>query len=210
MTDENVTDITERTKERAQSELVEGKFNFLDFLTGREYPTEDVEIYLDERAGYLIHKLEQEAARTTDGEQANIIHEQIAFQREKAQKSRFVLHLEGISVEEYDKVVDLVTEAFPVEYTESRNPLTFGLERTPKESPDREQMFRTHLWAKFIRTVTGPNGGVDDDISPEWVAVFMNHAPLIALGRVEAAVQELRMTSDWMDALTTEDFLAKS
>jgi hypothetical protein len=204
------TELPDEAKAIAQAELTEGKFNFLDAVVGRDYPTEEVEIWLDEAAAYEIEKLEEELDRTKNGDKAVALAERLDDLRERAHKSRYVITLQAITVEEYDNVVTAALEQFPQEFIETRHPLTFALERTPKPSEERQQFFRTHLWAKFIRKVTGPTGGVDDDISPEWCAVFLSNAPLMALGRVEVAVDKLRMVSDWMDRLASDDFLAKS
>lgn len=205
-----MTDLNEEAKAIATEASKEENFNFLDRLAGREYPTEEVEIYIDERAGYLIQKLEQQAANERDPEQADILHKQIEHNREKAAASRYIIHLESIPVEEYDACVDKAMEEFPLEYSESRNPLTFAPEKVVKENPDREQFFRTLLWSKFIRKVVGPNGGEDSNITAEWCAYFMAHAPIVASVKVHDAVEKLRMVSDWMDRIQTDDFFPKS
>lgn len=207
---EELSPLEAETKAIATEASKEGNFNFLDRLAGRDYPTETVEIYIDESAGYLIQKLEAQAADTKDPDQADIIHAQIEFQREKAKNSRYVVHLEGISVEDYDALVDKSVELFPVQTKETRNPLTYAPESVVIENPEREQYFRTALWAKFIRKVVGPDGGADTNISQEWVAFFMGHVPIAALVKVNEAVEKLRMVTDWMDHVQTDDFLAKS
>lgn len=206
----------ELTPEEAEAKAVaveaskEGNFNFLDRLAGRDYPTEEVEIYIDEAAGHRIQTLEERASNEKDGKQADLIHEQIKFEKAKAEKSRYVIHLEGISVEDYDALIDEAVAQFPVEYTESRNPLTYAPEKAAVENQDREQFFRTALWAKFIRKVVGPDGGSDSNITPEWVAYFMGHAPIAATAKVAVAVEKLRMISDWMDRIQGDDFFPKS
>jgi len=206
----SIEEIDAEAKAIATEASTEENFNFLDRLAGRNYPTEDVEIYLDEAAGYLIQKLEVDASNTKDGEQADLIHKQIEYQREKAAKSRYVIHMEGISSEEYDACVDAATEQFPIETKDSRNPLTMAPESQVIENPDRDQYFRTLLWSKFIRKVTGPGGGVDSNITPEWVAVFANRAPITAVVKVSNTVDNLRMITDWMDRIQTDDFFPKS
>jgi hypothetical protein len=181
----------------------------MDRLAGRDYPTDEVEIYIDEAAAYRIEKLEEQASNATGGEQANIIHEQIAHQRAKAAASRYVIHLEGISSEQYDACVDAASEQFPVKTETTRNPLTFAPETVVLEDADRDQFFRTLLWSKFIRKVTGPGGGVDSNITPEWIAYFMSHAPIVAVVKVSAAIDKLRMITDWMDRIQTDDFFPK-
>lgn len=194
----------------AEEQSKPGTFSFLDRLNGRNYPTEDVEIYLDEAAGHRIQKLQLDRIACTDPEQALVIDEQIQHWREKARESRYVMHLEGISTEDYDATVDMAQAEYPIEWRESRNPLTMATERIPVENEDRDQLFRTHLWSKFIRSVEDSSGNVDANITPEFVAVVLGQAPLVAQGKIHEAIQELRMVTNWMDDIQGEDFLAKS
>lgn len=205
---------TEKMSEEAKARAVEagkpGTFSFVDRLAGRSYPSEDVVIYLDEAAGHKIETLLEDRANQKDGEQVNLIDKQIDALREKAAHSRFVVTVQGISNEDYDAVVDAARDEFPYEYRESRHPLTMALQREIIDNPDREQYFRTHSWAKFIRKVVAPDGSVDENITPEWVGVLFNHAPLMALAKIGMAIDRVRMTVEWMDRLQDEDFLAKS
>lgn len=194
----------------AEEKSKQGTFNFLDRLNGRDYPAEDVEIYLDERSGYIIQKLNEQILTATTPEQVEVLEKQIAHHREKARASRYIFHLEGISVEEYDSVVDLAREQYPLEFREHRNPLTAKLEREVVENEDREQLFRTELWSRFVRHIEDADGNVDTNITPEFMAVVLGHAPIAAQAAIGSAVEKLRMVSNWMDEIQGEDFLAKS
>lgn len=187
----------------------QGTFSFLERIADRNYPTEDVEIFLDEKTGHEIEKLKQTYALAKP-EDRDGIEEKIDALREKARESRYIVHLEGVSTETYDKLVDQTQAEFPLEYNEFRNPVTFKLEREVIENEQREIYFRTHLWALFIRSVSDADGNVDDNISPEWVSAVLGGAPLIAQARINVAVQSLRMVTDWMDELQGEDFFPKS
>lgn len=222
---ENITDISERAKAVATEASKQGNFNFLDRLTGRNYPTEEVAVYLDEAAGYALEKVEDELTNARaraklfkDSKEvlAEITKEILKLEeqrdaiREAAQASRFVFHLEGISTGDYDKVVDAARDAHPYEYRESRNPLTFALEREVIGTDERDVYFRTHLWAKFIRRVVDPDGNEDANISPAWVAQVLDLLPTVGQVKIQEAVDALRMTTSWMDNIQGEDFLAKS
>lgn len=192
-----------------------GKFNFLDRVTGRNYPTDEVEVYLDEAAGHRMERLRDQIISTPTANEEGVklrleLEEQLEIERAAAAASRYVFHIEGIPVDEYDAVVIEAQKLYPLEYIESRNPLTMALERQPKESEDREQYFRVHIWAKYIRKIVDPDGNFDDNITPETVAVMQNHMPLVGIARVQLAIERLRMVSDWMDQIQGEDFLAKS
>lgn len=221
----DITDINDRAKAAAVEASKPGKFNFIDRVVGRNYPTEEVVVYLDERAGYEIDKAWVELARADDqikavGEDEVLLKdarknraqvaEQIEALAEAAAQSRFVFHLEGISTREYDKVVDQAREFFPLEYRETRNPITFAPERTVIASEEREIFFRTAMWAKVIRRVVDPNGHVDDEITPEWIGQVNDLLPAMAQQAIQDGVDALRMTTDWMDRLQAEDFFPKS
>lgn len=203
----NITDISEAAARNASEP---GKFNFLDRVVGRNYPTESVEIYIDERGGYELAMLDKKIANETDGDKVNELDAERTKLVESLAVSKYIIHLEGISIENYDATVDDANEQYPVEYEESVNPITFAKTKTPLPSEERETYFRTHLWAKFIRSVEAPDGSIDDAIDATWVGVFMGHAPIMAQIRVQQAVETLRMTTNWMDAIQDEDFFPKS
>lgn len=197
-------------KARAEEQSQPGTFSFVDRLTNRNYPTEEVVVFLDERAGHLIEKLNEDLLMQKDPEQRELIEKQIAYHSEKARSSRYTVKLEGISVEAYDAIVDAAKEQFPYEYREFRNPITQRLEREVIESEDREQFFRTHLWSAFMRSIEDADGNVDENTTPEFVGIFLGLAPIAAQATVGMAVDRLRMVSDWMDKIQGEDFFPKS
>lgn len=204
-----MTDI-ENVKTAAEEASKPGKFSFIDRVTGREYPTKAVEIYLDERAGLKIQELLREHSNATDAKTITRIEKDLELWRKKAQESRYTVHLEGIPVEAWDKIVDDANEQFPIEYRESRHPLTMELERNAIENDDHDTYFRTQVWSKFIRKVEDAKGNVDDTISPAFVAVMMGGLPITAQILIQDGVDELRMITDWMDNIQGDDFLAKS
>lgn len=221
----DIVDINEQAKAAATEASKPGKFSFLDRLAGRNYPKDEVVVYLDEEAGYNIQDIEDEldvkrkSVKLFEKDEtllANVkaeiskLEEQLEANREKAAQSRFVFHLEGIPTETYDAAIDYSQEQYPLEYREARNPVTFALERSVIENEERDQLFRTHLWAAFIRRVVDPEGNVDDNITPDWVAQLLNLLPVIGQIRIGMGVEKLRMTTDWMDKLQGEDFFPKS
>lgn len=222
-----IVDISEQAHEAAVAASKPGKFSFLDRVQSRNYPTDEVAVYLNEAAGYTIldiaAKLDDERnkqkllVKTKDAEAKKAVAEEIAsleaqldVAREAAASSRFVFHLQGISTEDYDKLVDMATREFPLEYRENRNPLTFALEREVIENEQREIYFRTLLWAKFIQKVEDPEGNVDDEITQVWVARTMGLIPVMGQYAIQQGIEKLRMTTNWMDAIQGEDFFPKS
>lgn len=197
-------------EEAAREASKPGNFSFLDRVTNRDYPTKALEIYLNEAGGLKIQELLNEREKATDKKAIDNIDSDLALWREKVKESRYIVHMEGISTEEYDKIVDEANEQFPVEYRESRHPLTMALERFAVENEDRDTYFRYHIWAKFIRKIEDINGNVDENITPEFIAVMSKALPIVAQIRIAQAVEELRMTTNWMDAIQGPDFFPKS
>lgn len=197
-------------KQAALDASAKGVFSFLDRLEGRNYPKLEVPVYLDEEAALIVMELAAQRADTKDPDEVNLIDEQMLSYAPRLEASKYILHLEGISTEAYDAVIDEGNEAHPVKYETEINPLTMAKVRTPIEDEDRDHYFRVHLWAKYIRSVEAPDGSIDSNITPEWVAVFCNKAPIVSLIAVRDAVEKLRMTTDWMDQIQNEDFFPKS
>lgn len=219
--------MSEHAKAAATDASKKGTFSFLDRVTGRNYPTDEVAIYLDEAAGYRIGEIEAELVdarelqsklvKTTDkAAKAEVtkeiakLEEQLVANKAEAEKSRFVFHLQGISTEAYDKLVDMAQAEFPLEYRETRNPLTFALEREVIDNEQREIYFRTLLWSAFIQRVVDGEGNEDADITQVWVARVMGLIPVIGQIKIQQGIEKLRMTTNWMDQIQGEDFFPKS
>lgn len=207
---DNIIDINGKAEGAARAASKQGTFNFLDRLAGRNYPREKVTIFLDEALGYRVQAKVDELSNEKDADRAEALGDEIGALIEELNSASYTVHLEGISVEEYDATVDSADEQFPLEFTTEQNPLTFAREKIVVPNPEREQYFRTLLWSKYIRSVETSSGEVDDNITQEWVAVFLNRAPVMAQIRLSAAIDALRMTTDWMDAIQTDDFFRKS
>lgn len=202
----------ETIKAAAEENSKPGTFNFLDRVQSRNYPEVEREIYLDEAAGLKIQHLlsERERIAPDDVEAINRNDSDLALWREKAKESRYTVRMRGISAGDYDEIVDLAQEDYPLEYREDRNPLTFKVEREVIRNEEREALFRSLHWARVIQSIEDANGNVDDNITPELVASMMKGLPLTAQLVIADGVEETRMITAWMDNIQDADFLAKS
>lgn len=200
----------ETAKVAAEQKSQPGTFNFLDRVLERDYPTKEIPVYLDEKSGLKIQELLIQHAEATSPKAITNIENDLELWRKKAKESRYIVHLEGVSTKTYDEIVDAAQAEFPLEYRETRHPLTMALERTVIENDDRELYFRTHLWAKFIRKVEDAQGNVDTNITPEFVGVMLGALPIAGQAAIADGVDELRMITAWMDNIQDADFLAKS
>lgn len=207
----DIEQVNEEARKRAEEQSKQGSFSFIDRLQNRNYPTEDVEIFLDEAEGKIILDLKTKLLQDSlSAEERETIENDITLHSRKAWESRYVLHLRGISVEEYDAVVDAAAEQYPHEYTEYHNPLTAAREREIVPNEDRDLYFRTHLWSKYFESIEDGQGNVDTNMTPEFVAIFLKLAPVAAQAQIGISVHKLRMVTDWMDEIQGEDFFPKS
>lgn len=211
MTSMDIDSINEEAREMAEAHSKQGTFSFIDRLQGRNYPTEELEIFLDEAEGKIILDLKDKLKSVNlTPEEREAVERDITLHSRKAHESRYILKLQGISVEEYDSVVDAAKEAYPYEYTQDRHPLTAEIVRDLIPNDDREQYFRTHLWSKFFQAIVDKSGNVDSNMTPEFVAIFLKLAPVSVQAQVGIAVHKLRMVTNWMDEIQGEDFFPKS
>lgn len=190
-----------------------GKFSFIDRLRGRNYPTDEVVVYLDEKLGYKLLAVEQEMAgsdgHTPSFSEQKLLEEKHAELVEQLRASRYVVKLQGISNDDWDALVEEAAEQFPYEYDEIVNPFSGEKTRKVIETDERAEFFTMKLWAAFIQSITDSDGNVDDDVTVQTVKAFRGEAPFSAITRVGATIAKLRMATDWVEYIEDEDFLAK-
>lgn len=194
-------------RELAKKASEPGAFTFLDRLLGRNYPTDEVVIYLDEAAGYKVSELRRKAKMSADPETAAAIEEQIDALDREVVKSAAIFRLQGMPNEEYDAIIDDIYEQMPAEYEETTNPFTGRKEKTEIHDPKREDLLNTTVWARFlteIETSEGTQRGFTEDEA----AVMRGKLPIDGVRRVQEVIQKLRMATSWMDQIQDEGFLA--
>src|ERR1043165_2698208 len=87
-----------------------GTFNLIERLQGRGMPTEDVDIYLDEKLGWDLVRLEEKHTLAKKDAEAKELEAKIEKVKRQLQSSRYVFTLQGMSNERYDELIDEVTE----------------------------------------------------------------------------------------------------
>jgi hypothetical protein len=196
-------------KDIAVEQSKPGNFSLIERLQNRNLPEEDVDVYLDERLGWDLIRLEEKHADAKKDAEARALEAKIEKVRKQLQESRYVFTLRGMSSERYDEIIDEVTEQYPFEYEENVNPLTG--QRTKVEIPneDRDQLFNTLFLAETIVKVQDPDGNVDESIDAAAVELIKRLAPLDAVRRITNLATRMRMAVEWMDVIQDEDFSPK-
>lgn len=206
-------------EEIARESMAPGTFNFMERLRGRNMPTEEIAVYLDEDKGYKLHELgrklngdaESGVMAATDAKVIKALNAEITKLEAELRESRYVFKLRAIPTRTYTEISEAADLMYPLEYNEVKNPFTGETKKELIVNEDRDTYYTNRLWAESIVSMTAPNGDVaDDTIDLEFVAQFRAYAPLDAVMRLSEVILRLRMAVEWMDGLEHEDFLVKS
>lgn len=201
--------MTEQTaQEMAEAASQPGTFSFIDRLRGRNYPTEVIEVYLDEAKGYELIKLEEEASNTKNDKRLKDIEDKIAALHTELRADAYFIHLQAIPSERYDELVDEANETIPPEFEETTSPLNGRVTREQKPSEERAALFTALQWSAFITKVVDSSGAVADSISSDDVTLWRVNLPVEAVIKVDKTINKLRMVTAWMDGVQDESFLA--
>lgn len=184
-------------------------FSILDRLQNRGMPEEEVSIYLDEKLGWTLLRLEEKHANTTNVDQLKQLDEDIATVRDALKASTYTVLLRGMTNETYDAVIDTALESYPYEYVESLHPLTGQKVKELVASEEREALFNNLFLAEAIVHFRDPEGALDENITVETVALIKKIAPVDAIRRITELATAMRMAGEWMSEVETEDFSLK-
>lgn len=202
--------------EKAIEEIVEeakkpGKFNIVDVLKERAYPTDSVNIYVDEDTAYKAAELSEELKRTSElDEKYADISESLDALMDTLSESKYVVTITGISEGKRDELYELAVNKYPLEYNENKNVLTGESTREEIENQERDELFTNLLWSAYITKIVAPNGAEQDGITPEDAEEMRKSLPIAANSIINAAIQNMRAATAVFMYKVDEDFLAKS
>ena len=198
-------DIYEEAHTVANEHSAKGKFSLIERLRGRNMPTDDVTIYLDEGAAWRRDVIKELLGDEKDPDKVKALEAELAEVTQAILDSAVVIHVEGISSKEYDALLAEAEESYPTEYEEFQSPLTGQKMKNPIENEERDLMFDVALLAACVRSAE-IDGFIDEDITREWIAEFKELAPLDGVRKLVSTVFKMRMASAWMDEIQNEDF----
>ena len=192
-----------------------GTFSIIDAITDRAYPKIDVPVYLNEQIAYeaslLNDKLKDLQKKSlSDSVSAEIekVEGELAKLTDQLEESRYIFTIQGISEGQRQDALDECHEEYPIEYIDGTG-LSIG-KRIEKENPERDAMFTAKLWAMQVLKIVAPDGAVQDGISYEEVVQLKRALPLAAIGKINEALDKLRISTAMFMLSVDEDFLAKS
>lgn len=201
------------------------KFKILDVIKDRAYPTENIDVFIDEELAYAAAMLEEEIARLNNEADKSVLNpeelEALIEKREKiiAEKDElmkqiggtvYTFTITGISEGKRDDMLKLANDKYPIEYRTDSNAFTGEKTRQEIESPERNKLFTEMLWQAHITRITAPDGSVQDGISIEDAQELRRSLPIATIGKLTEAIEKLRVTTAVFMMTVDEDFLAKS
>jgi hypothetical protein len=201
-----------------------GKFSIVDALRDRAYPTDMVEVFLDESIAFIaadienaIKKIGEKMDKESEKKQIDALlkkQEEFLDKKDKLVKemggARYVFHLQGISEGLREDLWKKSVERYPIKHETDRNPLTGRVERTEIESPDRDKFFTSLLWEAHIKKIIDPQGDEQDGITFEEAVELRRALPLASIGKITEAIEKMRAATAVFMMTVDEDFLAKS
>jgi hypothetical protein len=208
--------IVEEAVELADKAKAPGTFSIINVLKDRAFPTEEVNVYLDEESAYLASKLQEKLKDTEnslDEENANNakkISKELDDAVKKLEKSKYVFSLSGISEGKRSELEEKSIEKFPIEFEESKNPFTGEINKQEIEDKKRDRFFTNLLWVESIKKITDPEGNVQESVTLDDVSSLREMLPIAATGIISESIEKLRISTAVFMMSVDEDFLAKS
>ena len=190
-----------------------GKFNIVNVIKERAYPSDDVVVYLDEEVAYRAAKLQErlrDEAATLPEEEYAALDAELNAAVEELESKKYVFSIRGISEGRRGELLELSIAQFPLEYNEQKNPFTGEVTRTEIEDRGRDSLFTNFIWAEHIVKIVSPEGDEQESLTAEEVRELRDALPLASAAAINEAIDKLRVSTAVFMASVDEDFLAKS
>jgi len=202
-----------------------GVFNIVDAVKNRAYPTDEVEIFIDEDVAFHVAELNEAIERIAgDLDKAGLAkkevdailkrRDEIMADREKLIKemgdTKYLFHLKGISEGTRQDLYDKALEKYPMEYEKNRNPFTNEQEKIEVDNVERDRYFTALLWEAYIVKIVAPDGSEQEGINLEEAEELRKSMPLASITAITEAIEKMRAATALFMMSVNEDFLAKS
>ena len=178
------------------SDVTPATFSLLDALTGRSYPTDEVEIYLDIAELYKAKTFNEMANAEPDPTKSNEYHEQYLEHLAKAKETALLFKLQAYPPEVKDNNVREVRAKFGLNDHEEIEPGTDAF----------EWIYAKHI-AEAVQSVVKADGSVaDHKMTPETVIALSKQLPADEYQRLFTKVVVLTLSGYEYDDMLNADF----
>lgn len=212
--------MTEHAKTLAENAAKRETFSFVDAVNDRAYPETDVAVLLNERGAQRIVEIRKELealdfdiareknAAVQDGfskEKDKLVEELDALVTQLRAET-YTVKVRGISTERVEELQKQALEAFPIEYDESTSPITGATVKTEIPNDKRGRYFTTLVRHAHIVSITAPDGAVAEDMGIEQLGDTWAKLPIAARDRIDQAINDCTLATDYYLDLVDEVF----
>ncbi len=200
-----------------------GTFNIVSVLKERAYPSDIVNLYLEEQAAYDAAEIGERIAEIEEIDSASGFQlsedlkkelEELTAKREslikKIDAQKYLLKITGISEGKRDELLKQALKKFPTEYEEATSPITGEVTKNELPNQERNDFFTELLWLEHITSITAPDGSSQEEFTIEDIREIRSGLPISATGAVTEAIEKIRVSTAVFLMKVDEDFLAKS
>lgn len=215
MSDSDFEEIREAVDEAKKP----GTFKIVDVLQNRGMPKMEVTVSVDEQAAYdayvakeKIEDLDSKYSKTKKPD--DIIAEQEKWEEVRAEASErlrassFTFHLEGINEGQRNDIFSRAKKKYPIEYDQDIDLTTGKMEKTEKESPERDALYTDLLWNLHIKKIVNADGDEQTDVSYSDIRTMRDNMPISATAKINESIEKLRVSTAVFMMEADEDFLA--
>jgi hypothetical protein len=170
-----------------------GNFNLGEFVKGRGYPQDSVEIYVDVESAYELSKLNEKLIKVTETEESEKLEAEAKVLSDKILASKLTFKMRGIDQRQVEKIEQDSKAKF-------------------KENDDNWIIdYMCELVAANIISVTDASGKIDERIfTGEDVEELRSYLSSEAWEKIVATMQKLTLATGYFKGLSDAGFLQKS
>jgi hypothetical protein len=170
-----------------------GKFNLGEFVKGRGYPQDTVEVYVDVESAYELSKLNDVLVKTTDTKESEKLESEAKALSDKIMASKLTFKMRGID----QKQVEVIEEQ--------------SKKKFPEDDAAWILDYMCELVAANIVSVTDASGKVDERVfTGENVEELRSYLNSEAWEKIVSTMQKLTLATGYFKGLTDAGFLQKS
>lgn len=170
-----------------------GKFNLGEFVKGRGYPQDTVEVYVDVESAYELSKLNEKLINATDTEESEKLEAEAKVLSDKILASKLTFNMRGIDQKHVENIE-----------VESKK-------KFAEDDSDWVIDYMCELVAANIVSVTDAEGKIDERIfTGEDVEELRSYLSSEAWDKIVGTMQKLTLATGYFKGLTDAGFLQKS
>jgi hypothetical protein len=203
--------IAQEVQDLAEEAKQPGTFNLLEAIKDRAYPTENINVYLDEETAYEASVINEKLKEVEEpSAEYKKLKTELDSLIKKLEESKYVFTITGISEGKREELYEESVKVYPLVYTEEKNPFTGEIKKVEEESKERDRLFTNMLWSAHIKKITSPSGQIQEALTTAEIKQLRDVLPLAAVGSINQAIDKIRAATAVFMFTVDEDFLAKS